>query len=142
MTSLAAGRGSGVDWLGVALELLAIGSIPLAFAVLAADGETEASLLIALPLVGVGSGSGWLHAGRNKVALAVTTARWLTVMVTTFAFFGYSLQYVGCERSTCGTTNPVVSAALMVAWISACALIPIASAAVLAVVSARRGAEN
>ena len=127
--------------MSAALELLALFSGPLSWLLFIAARE-DAWSLVAFFAVGLGSGIGWIRAGRVGAGCAIAVVRAVAVPASAFALFYYSFAGVLCERQECRSPSVLVALLLLIGFLAAYFVIPVASALLLLADTSLRGTQQ
>src|SRR5438477_7280659 len=126
MDSYSVARREGADWVSAALELVALASGVVSWLLLTASRD-RAFWLVAFLVIGLGSGIGWIRAGRVGTGCVMALVRAVAVAAFTVGLL-YSLRGSFCERAQCPSTNELITWLLLIGFFIAYFAIPIASA--------------
>ncbi len=105
-------RRRGRDWISALLELAALASSPAAIFILGFTAEAqmsepprEVAQMFLVFALGMGSGLGWLRAGRGSIAAMV--AIWRVALVAPYAYF--AIQRLGCELTCTPAPDGIIA---------------------------------
>jgi hypothetical protein len=122
-----------------ALELLALASGAL-FLLAAPAGSGSGSVIVAFLVMGIGSGFGWVLAGRVATGCIIALVRAVAVPVFAFGLF-YAFASLMCERAHCASPSAFVTLLSLIGFLVVYFAIPVGSAIAL-LVGTRDGARR